>query len=605
MLKEKLEQLPVQSGVYILKDQMGEILYVGKARSLRHRVRSYFQKGAESPRIRMLQERIADLEVLITSNEVEAMILESNLIKKHQPPFNIRLKDDKTYPYLKITLQEDFPRIIKTRELRRDGARYFGPYTSVEAVNRTLKWLLRLFPLRTCKRKIESEQKWERACLNYHIEKCLGPCIGAVSKEDYREWVEKVILFLEGKQEKLLKEVQQAMQEAARRQEYEQAAEYRDAFQAMQQVRERQEVVWSGDEEKDILGLAREGDRACIQVFQIRHGRLLGREHFFLEGTGDGEPEVVLTAFMKQYYLGSRGIPREIIIPEEPGEKKLIRTWLAREAGYQVELTVPRRGKKARLLNLARDNAGHQLQQELQMENERKRREEKDLEKLQKALGLDSFPRIIEGFDISTTAGREAVGSMVVFVQGRPAAERYRRFKIREVQGSNDVGMLEEVLKRRLRRLKQEGQSPPDLLLIDGGKGQVNRIAQVLKELEMPDIPVIGLAKKEEKIFFPGKTPARQLDLSNRGLQLLQRIRDEAHRFALGYHRRLRLRSMTHSLLEDIPGIGPRKRQALLDHFGSLAALRQADIGELSQVPGINRKTAQTIRNWLQENLHY
>lgn len=603
MLKEKLRRMPAQSGVYILKDQMGEVLYVGKAKSLRNRVRSYFQKGNISPKTRMLQERIGDFEVYITTNEVEAMILESNLIKKHQPPFNIRLKDDKTYPYLKITLQEDFPRIIKTREFRRDGARYFGPYTSVEAVNRTIKWLLRLFPLRTCKRKIVPGENWERACLNYHIKKCLGPCIGAVDPEEYREWVEKVILFLEGKQEELLGQVKKGMKEAAKRQDFEQAAEYRDALQAMEKVREKQEVVWKGDEEKDVLGLSLGEDRACIQVFQIRHGRLLGREHFFLEGTGEREAGEILTAFLKQYYLGSRGAPREVILPEVPEEKDLVASWLSREAGHRVVLTVPQRGKKARLLKLARENADHQLQQENLLEDEKRKKEERDLNQLQKVLGLEKFPQIIEGFDISNIGGKEAVGSMVVFVHGRPAGERYRRFKIKTVEGSNDVAMMGEVLERRLGRLKEGEGEIPDLILIDGGKGQVNRAQRVLNMFGMADIPLIGLAKREEEIVFPGSKKTIRLDLGNRGLQLLQQVRDEAHRFALGYHRRLRLRSMTHSLLEDIPGIGPKKRKALLDHFGSLAAVRQANIFELSRVPGINKKTAEIIRNWLQENL--
>ncbi len=603
MLKEKLSRLPAQSGVYILKDQVGEVLYVGKAKSLRSRVRSYFQKGVASPKTRMLQERIGDFEVYITSNEVEAMILESNLIKKHQPPFNIRLKDDKTYPYLKVTLQEGFPRIIKTRQFRRDGARYFGPYTSVEAVNRTLKWLLRLFPLRTCKRKITAGEKWERACLNYHIKKCLGPCIGAVDPQEYRQWVEKVILFLEGKQEELLEQVENNMQKAALNQEYEQAAEYRDALLAMEKVRERQEVVWKGDEEKDILGLAREGDRSCIQVFQIRHGRLLGREHFFLEGTGERTSGEIVTAFMQQYYLGSRGAPREIILPEAPEERELIENWLNKEAEHRVVLTVPQKGKKFRLLKLARENAEYQLEQENLMEEEKRKKEEKDLKQLKNALGLETFPEIIEGYDISNIGGEEAVGSMVVFVHGRPAGERYRRYKIRTVEGSNDVAMMGEVLERRLERLKNGGGTTPDLILIDGGKGQVNRVHSVLEKFNFEEIPLIGLAKKEEEIVFPGQKEGLRLDLGNRGLQLLQKVRDEAHRFALGYHRRLRLRSMTHSLLEDIPGIGPKKRKALLDHFGSLAALRQANVRELSKVPGINKKTGERIRDWFQENL--
>ncbi len=603
MLKEKLGRLPAQSGVYILKDQLGEVLYVGKAKSLRNRVRSYFQRGADAPRTKMLQERIGDFEVYLTSNEVEAMILESNLIKKHQPPFNIRLKDDKTYPYLKITLQEDYPRILKTRQFQRDGARYFGPYTSIEAVNRTLKWLLRLFPLRTCKRKIVAGETWDRACLNYHIERCLGPCIGAVNPQAYREWVEKVILFLEGRQEELLKQVEKGMKEAARSQDYEQAAEYRDALQAMEKVREKQEVVWEGDEEKDILGLAREEERACIQVFQVRHGRLLGREHFFLEGTGERLSGAIITAFMQQYYLGSRYAPREIILPHAPEEKDVVGSWLSEEAGHRVILTVPQRGKKARLLKLARENAEHQLQQENLLEEEKRKKEEKDLQQLQKALGLKEFPEIIEGYDISNIGGREAVGSMVVFIHGRPAGERYRRFKIKTLEETNDVAMMGEVLERRLLRLKKEGGDIPNLVIIDGGKGQVNRARLMLEKYGFKKVPLVGLAKKEEEIVFPGRRESLRLDLGNRGLQLLQRVRDEAHRFALGYHRRLRLRSMTHSLLEEIPGIGPQKRKALLDHFGSLAALRQANISQLKKVPGINEKTASAIQDWLQENL--
>lgn len=599
--KTRLGNLPGKSGVYLLKDSLGEVLYVGKARSLRNRVRSYFQKGAVAPRIKMLQDQVADFEVFVTQNEVEAFILESNLIKKYQPKFNIRLKDDKTYPYIKVDLKDPFPSVQKTRMVKKDGARYFGPYTSVDAVNRTLKIILRLFPLRTCKRDLQEEKTYKRPCLNYHIKRCLGPCVGSVTEEEYRELMEQVLLFLEGRQDHLIKKVEQSMHRAAEEQEYEKAAEYRDALQAMEKVRERQEVVWEGEEDHDILGLAIAEDRACIQVFQVRHGRLLGREYFFLQGVEDqGEGEVI-TAFLQQYYAGGLQIPREILLPVLPHESDLLAQWLRQEGGRSVGLQVPQRGKKFRMVEMARENAQHQLKQEEIRQEELKKRGEKDLKALQNYLNIEDVPHRIEGFDISNLQGGEAVGSMVVFEHGQPRGEQYRRFKIKTVEGSNDVAMLQEVLERRLQRMQE--QPPPQLILIDGGKGQVNGVYAVLKAKGYDHIPILGLAKKEELLFRPHDTSPLRLDLRNPGLQLLQRVRDEAHRFALGYHRQLRLRSMTHSLLEEIPGIGPQKRQALLEHFGSLAALRQASVGQLCEVPGINSKTAGTIRDFLQESL--
>ncbi len=599
-IQNRLQKVPRQSGVYILKDCTGQVLYVGKARSLRERVRSYFQGGETSPKTRLLQERVEDFEIFLTGNEVEAFILESNLIKKYQPKFNIRLKDDKSYPYLKINLKEPFPSIRKTRILENDGSRYFGPYTSVESVNRTLKMLMKLFPLRTCKKKIESGKKWQRACLNYHIKRCLGPCIGTVSPQEYREYAEQVILFLEGKQDHLLQEIRASMEKAASRQDYEKAAEYRDALLSMEKVREKQEVVWESGH-MDVVGVSGSEDRACIQLFQIRHGRILGREHFTLEGTRDKTEDEVVTAFLRQYYLGGINLPREIVLPVKPAHRELLQEWL----GSEVKLTCPVKGKKLRLVELARENAHYELEQEKLKEEESRRRDRQALEELQKVLGLGHRPEIIEGYDISNIQGQEAVGSQVVFVGGRPAGEYYRRYRIKTVEGIDDVAMLQEVLRRRLGRLadeKKEAEKNP-LFLIDGGRGQVNAIQEVLKEEGYDFLKVIGLAKRMEEIYIPERKEPLRLDRDNRGLQLLQRVRDEAHRFALGYHRGLRLRSMTHSLLEEIPGVGPERRKALMEHFGTLAAVRQARLEDLCQVPGINQKTARVIRDFLQDNL--
>ncbi len=601
--RERLARLPHQSGVYLFKDNAGDILYVGKAKSLRNRVRSYFRESDESYKARMLRERVDDFEFVITSNEVEAIILENNLIKKHQPPFNIRLKDDRTYPYLKIDLTVPFPPIRKTRVVKNDGSLYFGPYTSGEALDRTLKVLLRLFPVRMCKRKLGPEKVWQRACLNYHIKRCLGPCIGAVSEAEYGEMMEQIILFLQGKQGDLRKRIEGAMKKAAAEQRYEKAAEYRDALVAMDTIQARQEVVWHNAEDKDIVGLAQTEDKACIQLFQIRYGRLIGREHFFLEGVEEQEPAEILRIFLQQYYYGSAHAPRKILVPEMPAEADSLQLFLQKELGHKVELFRPQRGKKARILNLARENAEYQLEQEVLRENEIKRRQEKDMKILQKALNMQGLPAVIEGFDISNLQGKEAVGSMVVFVKGRPSLRDYRRFKIKTVLGSDDVGMLTEILSRRLLRLKKEESRRPDLILIDGGKGQVNACYKVLAGLGFEKIHIVGLAEREEELFLPNKGEPVVLGHDNKGLQLLQRVRDEAHRFALGYHRSLRLRSLTHSLLEDIPGIGPQKRQALLEHFGSLAAIRQGTIKELATVPGISRKLAQTIKNYLEIHL--
>lgn len=601
-IKKQLASLPNASGVYLFKDGAGAIIYIGKAKSLRGRVRSYFQKTKQGSKVKLLQKQVADFEIIITNNEMEAFILEDDLIKKYQPKFNIRLKDDKTYPYLKLKLDEDFPALYKTRLLKNDRARYFGPYTSVESVNRTLKLLRKLFPLRSCKKKINPDQKEARPCLNYHIKRCLGPCIQQVSPQEYQGVIKQVTLFLEGRGENVEKIVQEKMELAAKQQEYELAAEQRDLLKALSVIRERQEVIWQDKSDLDIIGLAQEGQKASLQLYKIRSGRLSTQEHFFTEGL-DEEPELVIKGFIGQYYYGGRDIPREIVVPVTGEDQELIEAFLSEEAGHKVVLKVPQAQKKLRLLQNANQNAQQRLQQEQLQEEEARKRQIKDLKSLQQVLKLKKIPEVIEGYDISNIAGNDAVGSMVVFIGGQPVNKYYRRFKIKTVAGSDDFAMLKEVLTRRLQKLSPAESPPPDLILIDGGRGQVNETYQVLKQLALTDLPLLGLAKQKEQIFLPNQNQPIELPRNHKGLQLLQRVRDEAHRFALGYHRQLRHKRMSHSLIEEIPGIGPQKRKALLAYFGSLASLRQASEQELRKVQGIDVKTAKVIKSYLQAQL--
>jgi len=609
-LEEKLKHLPAKPGVYLYRDGAGKILYVGKAVSLKSRVRSYFQPGAQlPPKTRVLVDRVADLDYIVTDSEVEALILEQNLIKEHRPRYNVLLKDDKSYPYLKVTLGDDFPRVMITRRHIKDGSRYFGPYTRVGAVNETLRLLKKLFPFRSCRKK--EPEKRERPCLNHHIQRCLGPCCGLVDREKYRAMIREVCLFLEGRQEDLVRQLTARMEEAAEKLDFEQAARLRDQIRAVGEVVEKQKIISGGFEDQDVAALAETFDEACVMLFLIRGGKLIGREHFTLKGTEGLSRSEIITAFVKQYYNDAELIPGEILISEDTGEEKpVIEAWLSGKRGAKVALKTPRRGEKKKLVEMAARNALLALEQ-VRSEKAAERDEIAGaLAELARGLDLEQPPRRLECYDISNTQGAESVASMVVFEEGRPARDQYRRFKIRTVEGPDDFASLQEVLRRRFTRAVEErellktgrlsGKEArfyllPDLVIIDGGKGQLSAARHVMRELGFDRIPAFGLAKEEEYLFAEGRPDPIILPAGSRALHLLQRLRDEAHRFALAYHRKLRGKAGLKSLLDEVEGIGEVRRRELLKAFGTLAEIEKASPGELAAVKGMNKKAARAV----------
>jgi len=611
-----LETLPTKPGVYLMKGATGTIIYVGKAISLRNRVRSYFHASADHPpKVRRMVEQIADIDFIVTGSELEALILENNLIKKHRPRYNVRLKDDKRYPYIKITVQEDYPHIYLVRRLLDDGARYFGPYTSSKAVHATMDLLRNMFPYLSCTRKITGQDK--RACLYYYIGRCAGPCIGAVTKEEYHALIDQVCLFLEGKTDKILKELRLAMTKAAEELQFERAAKLRDQIQAVEQVIERQKVVSTAFSDQDVIAFARNNGEACVQVFFIRGGKLLGREYFVLTGTQDENGTEIMTSFVKQFYSDAAYVPPEILLQNEVDEVSIIQSWLKTRRGEKVSVQVPQRGKKRELVLMAAENATETLNHlRLQWEME-SNRYVTALAELQEQLGLEQPPSRMECFDISNTQGQLATGSMVVFVQGVARKSDYRRFRVRSVQGADDYAMMGEVLRRRFRRavetdLAELAGEPgadgaaedtwsllPDLLIVDGGKGQLHVATDILREFDLLErVPVIGLAKREEEVFAPGNPEPILLPRDSEGLFVLQRIRDEAHRFAVSYHRNLRDANTLVSELEAVPGIGPKRRRALIMHFGSVEAIREASAEELAAVPGMTQQAAEQVKSF-------
>ncbi len=610
-LKAKLAALPSKPGVYLMRGAGQEVIYVGKAVNLRNRVRSYFQQSrGHSAKVQAMVERVVDLEYIVTDSEVEALILENNLIKEHEPWYNVRLKDDKTYPFIKVTVKEPFPRILVVRKRLKDGSRYFGPYTNAMAVRETVKFLRKIFPVRTCRKDIVPGQQ-DRPCLNYHIGRCLAPCASLVDQETYREMISEVCLVLEGRHEQILPDLQGKMKAAAAALEYERAARIRDQLQALQSIIARQKVVAQHREDQDVLGYTRVGDIACVQVFFVRSGKLIGRDHFLLQCSSDENGEEILTAFLKQFYSESAVIPREILLPQPLSEGAVLETWLGQLRGGRVHLRHPQRGEKRRLVEMVTENASLVLQ-EIRSREERKEREiAMGLEELQEALQLPHPVRRMEAYDISNTQGSEIVASMVVLVDGKPANDEYRRFKIRTVEdGPNDYDAMKEVIRRRFARglKEQSGEDEgtkfkefPDLVLIDGGKGQLNAALESRDSLGIK-IPFIGLAKRYEEIFMEGFAEPLILPRESQGLYMVQRIRDEAHRFAITYHRQLRGKASRASVLDDIPGVGPKRKKALMKHFGTVKAIRAASVAELSEVEGISQGVAQEIVQHLKKD---
>lgn len=609
MPTEKLERLPDKPGVYLMLDERGKVIYVGKASSLKNRVRSYFRSGQSQPaKVKALVQHIADVEYIVTDTEIEALILENNLIKKHRPKYNVSLKDDKTYPYLKVTTNEEFPRIMVTRSMQKDGARYFGPYTRVGAMHETLKLLRRLFPIRSCKQA--TLERNDRPCLNAHIDRCLAPCSGQITRDEYAEVVKEAILFLEGKQEKLIKRLRERMEQAAERLQFEKAAELRDQITALEQVLARQKIVSSDQEDRDVVAMARGEGQVCVQVFFVRGGKITGREHFFMIGTDQMSRQEVMTAFVKQYYNRVDHVPKEILLQDALEDEDVIGGWLSQKRGNKVTLAVPKRGEKLKLVEMVAKNALLVLEEEELLQRKKKMVVQEALLELQQRLGLPCLPRRIECYDISNIQGSDSVGSMVVFENGIPKNSDYRRFKIKTVQGPDDFASMYEVIARRFARARQEQQEPdgkkqakfarlPDMVLIDGGKGQLNAARQAMKRLEVAYIPTFGLAKEEELLFSEGKPDPIRLPRDSESLFLLQRIRDEAHRFAVSYHRQVRDKNIRRSILDEIPGIGPKRKKALLRHFGSVTAIRQATLEEIAAVEGMNMVLAETVYHYL------
>jgi excinuclease ABC subunit C len=623
-ISEKLQgilaTLPSKPGCYLMKNAEGKIIYVGKAISLKNRVRSYFHAdSSHDNKTRRLVRDIVDIEWIVVGSELEALILEMNLIKKHRPKYNIRLKDDKRYPYIKIHWGEAFPTVSVTRQMTEDGSRYFGPYTSAWAVYQTLDVLRRIFPYLTCDREITGQDK--RACLYFDIKLCNGPCIGAVNKEGYRQMISDLMEFLSGHSEEIVIRLQSEMEKASEEMRFEKAAAVRDQLKAIQSIIERQKIVFATDyKDSDVLAMARADGEACVQVFFIRGGKLIGREYFILEGTEDTADSEVIEQFVTQFYTEAANIPEQVMIPEEIQieEARIISQWLrSKRGGEKVEFFVPKDGQPRDLVQMAAENATETLTALRAQWQADAHKQEQALGELQQSLNLSAPPNRIECYDVSHTQGVATVGAMIVFEQGTPAKNLYRKFNIdsTSIGSPDDFASMEEMLTRRLKRWRSAGETAnnpgakpdasfsflPDLIIIDGGKGQLGRVVKVLEQFDLyGKIPVIGLAKQEEEIFFPHKSEPLMLPRHSQALYLVQRIRDEAHRYGITAHRNRRSKLGLASQLDSIPGIGPARRKALLKHFGSLDKIREASIDELAAVKGMNSSAAEAIKAYLE-----
>ena len=596
-ISRALAVLPDRPGVYLMRDDKGKIIYVGKAVVLKNRVRSYFRNLAtHTPKVKAMVAKIDDIETIVTDNELEALILECNLIKEHRPRYNISLKDDKSYPYLKVTVQEQYPRIYVTRRVLRDGAKYYGPYADAGALHATVKLVRELFPLRNC-RKMNPD----RPCLQYHIKRCLAPCAGYISYEDYGKMIKAVLMLVEGRTNEVVKDLKQRMEEAAEDYNFEEAARLRDQLHAVDRLNEQQKAVTSGGDQ-DAIALASDDTGTCLQIFFVRSGKLVGRDSYFLSAENNESKEEIITAFLKQYYLDATFVPREILLPALPEKEELdiLTEWLSEKAKRKVELLKPQKGLKYELLKMVAENAEKNLAERLRKGQISLKSEEQAAEDLRLALHLPQTLARMDCFDISHTQGSETVASMVVFRDGKPSKQDYRRYKIRSTEGKpDDFKSMQEVVYRRYRDLKDL----PSLVIIDGGKGQLSSALEVIRGLGLHELPVIGLAKREEEIFVEGAHESILLSKDSDALKLIQRIRDEAHRFAITYHRKLRGKRNLVSILDHIEGIGPKRRQALWKHFGSLEAIKKAETEDLSAVAGMNKATAQKIYDFFRMDL--
>jgi len=603
-VESQLKTLPAKPGVYLFRDDAGKVLYVGKAKTLRSRVRSYFQKTPDSRvTIQLLPSRVADIEVIVTGSEVEALHLEQNLVKRHRPPFNVRLRDDKSFPYIAVTVDDEYPRVMFTRERHRPGVWYFGPYANAKKVRETLDVLNRVFPYRPC----EGPKPGRHSgipCLDYHIERCLAPCVGYVSQEDYRAIIDSVIEFLSGNVKPVQRELEQKMRAAAEAERFEEAARYRNRLNAVQHLVERQGADRQSVGTVDVIGFAAEGDRAVVQIFPLRGGKLVDRHSFHLENVGGQDLTTVLEAFSLEYYGSAPSVPPQIVVPRDAGDLSALAEFLSEKRGARVEVRTAERGEKRRLQELADENALHALSTDQAQSEQKKLRRVESLEELREALNLESLPIRIECYDISHAMGQDPVASMVVFQDGLPKKADYRKFGIKTAgEDPDDFAAMAEVISRRFARLSDgTGEthdssfaSAPNLVVIDGGKGQLSAALGAMQAYDLPRVAVIALAKRIEEVFVPGSSDPIVLSRHNPGLQLLQRVRDEAHRFALGFHRQRRDARGFASIFDELEGVGPARRRALLQHFGSVEQMLSATAEELEGVPGVPSKTARRI----------
>ncbi len=606
ILKEKLEKLPDLPGCYLMKDEDGVVIYVGKAVNLKNRVRSYFH-GQHDPKTEMLVAHIADLETVIVGNETEALILEANLIKEHAPHYNILMRDDKHYPYLRLTLEEEYPRLLVARRAKNDGSKYFGPYPAVGEMRQALETIGQIYPLRTCK----SFQKGQRACLNAHIGKCKAPCTGGISREEYGKIVQNVMLFLQGKTKELIKHERHLMEEAAEALQFEEAAKHRDRMNTLMALQTQQQLdQGTGTGDYDILSLSCAEDQAVVQIFRVRAGTVVGRDHFFLTNADGAGEQQMMASFIMEYYGGGQLIPRELYCSVLPTDAAVLSDALAASCCHRVNLLLPQRGNKKRLLDLTTANAKLVLDNYLQSRIRQQTRNSKALEELRQVLHLETTPNRIECYDISHVQGTYMVGSMVVFIKGAASPKDYRKFKIKTLTESNDFAALQEVIQRRYQRGLEEreaGKEPldfgrfPDLLVIDGGKGQLHAVCDRLDDMGVKWPAIISLAKQEEEVFLPGRSQSLRLPYDSEALQLLQRLRDEAHRFAITFHRQLRGKGQVKSTLDEAPGIGTERRKALLKTFGSLKQIMAATEEELAAAPKMNRTIASQLYAFLHQ----
>jgi excinuclease ABC subunit C len=586
-------KIPAKPGVYLIRDRRGRVIYVGKARNLRSRTRVYTgASAAVDPKVEVLRSRMAGLDYIVTESETEALILESNLIKEHRPRYNVRLKDDKRFPFIKVTFAEDFPRAYVTRIVREDGSRYFGPYTDAKAMRRTLRHIRQLFPIRQCK----TFKLRPRPCLNFQIGRCLGPCRGTVTPDDYGKLTRQLRLFLEGRADEVVELLEQQMGRASEALDFEEAAALRDRIADIQKISHRQRVLSATDTNRDALAIARHDRLAVGAVIRVRHGKLVACESVPLDAGGDSADEEVVEAFIKQFYGLAPDIPSEVLVDRDVPDASAISEWLRERSGHRVTLRSPKRGEKRLLVAFAVENARQALRRTFEA-----RRPPASVTELGEALSMARAPRLIAGVDVSNVAGAHAVGTVVTFRDGRPDKRLYRRYRIRTVKGSDDYAMIREVVGRHLRRANEEGADPPDLLLIDGGKGQLSAAGEAVRASGLRGIALVALAKREEEIFVPGRATPLPLAEDGRPKKLLQRVRNEVHRFSVAYHRKLREKEARRSALDDVRGVGEARKEALLKRFGSVAAIGERTIDELTEVPGIGVETAKRIKRALEE----